>query len=796
VSNPLEQVEGAVRATRFHSATTYSWFGKMSPRIASSARKALTRATARKFLLYNLQNQLYSDFYCVGGAAPTPRRTMAYVTQGMLTPFVRALSEANAGRGYWESGWQAEGMEDDGRVIARRGDLTLRAKSEDYEKPDGVEVEAGAGVRLRFGKEFLALSPGFYMALGDSELAVSDARELARFYWNLTAEGAAPLMRLATTMLNEAGVTFRLKTLNDRGGYVRCDAAVLYVRKQDYEAVRPLVERIYPQVRAYLKYGTPAFTRRLAPGLGLAEDPGGEESFGQHRCRLLAEGMLMAHEQGRKSIIERVQVVEARFAEERIALGEAYLNPGSEDNYPFTVGDDAHRKMGDYSGAHVQLARSRNGHQHENGAGAPGADAYLRTAEQIGIDIAREAVWYQGQCNWIGATLQEAGRESGYTSLVYRALGPELYNGTAGIALFLAELHARTGTSDIRRTALGAIEQALAYAGGLPSSTRLGLHSGWPGVAYAADRAGALLGDDRLSEQALQLVKAHSEEETEGHEFDVLLGSAGAVTALLCLADRLGERCLTGVAARLGDGLLEAADKAVAGYSWGSPEYRFGRNLTGFSHGAAGIGWALLELFAATGEEKYRLGAERAFDYERHWFDPAEGNWPDFREMEARAGRNGPKQFMAAWCHGAPGIALSRLRAYQLLGDERYRAEALVALETTRRTIEATLRSETGNFSLCHGLAGNIEILLEGSRALGLDAPLQLSLAADVARFGMERYAGGGVPWPTGVPGGDTPGLMLGRAGTGLFYLRLYDPDLPSILLPGLESIKAKILTS
>ena len=41
-------------------------------------------------------------------------------------------------------------------------------------------------------------------------------------------------------------------------------------------------------------------------------------------------------------------------------------------------------------------------------------------------------------------------------------------------------------------------------------------------------------------------------------------------------------------------------------------------NLTGFSHGAAGIGYALLELYAITKELKFLMAAENAFSYENH----------------------------------------------------------------------------------------------------------------------------------------------------------------------------------
>lgn len=50
---------------------------------------------------------------------------------------------------------------------------------------------------------------------------------------------------------------------------------------------------------------------------------------------------------------------------------------------------------------------------------------------------------------------------------------------------------------------------------------------------------------------------------------------------------------------------------------------------------------------------------------------------------------------------------------------------------------------------------------------------------------GIEGIARPGLPWPCGLSqAGETPGLMLGLAGTGHFYLRLYDSlQVPSVLI-------------
>jgi hypothetical protein len=83
-----EQVEAAIRATVFHSPTTYSWFGKLSQRLPSTVKRALTPQTARNYLLFILQSQLYSDFYCQGFAVPARQEAIGLLPIGM-TPFVR-----------------------------------------------------------------------------------------------------------------------------------------------------------------------------------------------------------------------------------------------------------------------------------------------------------------------------------------------------------------------------------------------------------------------------------------------------------------------------------------------------------------------------------------------------------------------------------------------------------------------------------------------------------------------------------------------------------------------------------
>ena len=402
---------------------------------------------------------------------------------------------------------------------------------------------------------------------------------------------------------------------------------------------------------------------------------------------------------------------------------------------------------------------------------------WLETAHSIGRRIAKQAIWHEDRCNWIGATLEKG--LNGQAALAYATLGPDLYGGTSGIAVFLAELHAATGDMDIRHAAMGAIRHALTRAAALPSSMNLGLYSGRIGIALAAAAVGRLLAAEDLVERSRGLAPPLQD---SGDEFDLIAGRAGAIVGLITLREILDEPSLMDIAYQLGEALIETAIKDAGRWSWSSRLQPESHNLAGLSHGASGAGYALHELAAVTGESVFYDAAEAAFSYERQLFDVKARNWPDLRDPGSRSRMTASPAFVTAWCHGAPGIALSRLRAYELTGQQAHRDEAIVGVETTRRFVEAVVLGGVGNYSLCHGLAGNAEVLLYARTVLGADWISCGRVALSVAEAGIEAFAKPGNVWPCGTRGGETPNLMLGLAGIGMFYLRLEYPHIPSAL--------------
>ncbi len=331
MSEYLRQLEDAVGATTIHSATSYSWMGFRSPRLPPKLRRALTPTTAHAYLRFALQTRLYHSFYSLGRVAPNdgkkPRRSL-----DGRTPFVGSLSAANRGQGFVEDGWVVRQIDDTTAVVERHG-LELWLPVDECLAPAGTRITVGESVGLPHPKELPAYSPGFYSAFGDLPFPGSSTVQVVRLYWNLTREGAVPFVQIVSERLNDARLSFRFKVLSDPDGYVRCDAAVIYLAADAYRDAAPIIEQIYAHVVPDLRPATPVFTKPLAPGLGLAEDPPGGHSFGMHRCGLVADGLIVAFSEAAPSLEKRVERVVDRFTKADIDIDLPFLNPGATDSY-------------------------------------------------------------------------------------------------------------------------------------------------------------------------------------------------------------------------------------------------------------------------------------------------------------------------------------------------------------------------------------------------------------------------------------------------------------------------------
>lgn len=407
------------------------------------------------------------------------------------------------------------------------------------------------------------------------------------------------------------------------------------------------------------------------------------------------------------------------------------------------------------------------------------------------LDIARDlcdrAVWHGDECTWWTRRFAYPGSYRATDRPTLLPLGNGVHEGVAGVALALTRIAAATKDEVVRETALGATRFAARLARDGPSARRLSYGAGSFGAAWVAHEVAHALDEPRLLAFRDALIDAAWRGRRNAHEPDLNVGVAGALAPLLRIAvedGHDGARRLASWSARY---LLRNARRAEASASW--PQSRRAvdaglPDLTGFSHGAAGVGWALAQYAAATGDETAATTARAAFAYERAQFDETRGEWRDLRGP-----RRGGAEFSGAWCYGAAGQGVARRGAYRTLGDEVFLHEARAAAEATRAINRSSMIQPGENLCLCHGVSGNADALwLAADLVDPLGARQEARGAAD---WILERYGSrAGVPLPLGSHG-FLPSLMTGAAGVGLFLLRvategavetaLHPPTLPRL---------------
>jgi len=653
--------------------------------------------SVRRVFLARLGEAIYTRFYLTGGrrlgwSSPAPRP--------WLTSFSRSLSRANAGVTTLLPGWQVIG--DDGQfVVVERDDLRLWAR------PEEVIDDGNGVVQLRVPVDLEGASPGFYCVRGTTPPRTTGPVD--RFYWNVRPSGAARLIRTATERLNHLGIPFVIKVIADPEAFGRTDAGLLEVAHADREVVLPTVRVLYARLGGDLDPPTPAFTKALAPGLAFAQQPTAGESFGTSRSVLVAEALVAAYERGHHTTDGRLAAVRRTFDAAGLDLDRPHLAPNAD------------------AGADVELA----------GLVAPPATrqrsqpGFLEIAGAIGRRLCDDSIWGQDRCTWLGP--QPNTRPDVQLTIPLAEVGPALYEGTAGIALFLAEVAWRTDDRRTRRVSIGAVRQALARGDDMPRQGRDGLFGGRTGVAVAAAHVGRLLDVPELVDRGLRLI----EEVDDPEGVDVMDGRAGLLLGLVTLADATGEVAYAERAGRLAESLAAAEDSA-------------GLDGVGIAHGSAGVVAALDAVARVTGHPLPRrsAGVLRA-------------------TLPARSVDAG-----ISWCRGLAGLVC-------VLRDEHQRAGVDRLCHQLREHVDA----RHPDLSLCHGLFGAADALVEiAHRRSQMAGPL-LELAREVGEVAWWDARNRG-SWPCGMPG-EPPGLMLGLAGVGLGYLRLHDPSVLSPLAVG-----------
>jgi hypothetical protein len=303
-----------------------------------------------KYLTFLLRNFLYGIYY--NGSLQTTLAINSNATNssphqslenncklGIDWKFYEQLHQHNHGIGYYEPNWQVLRLEPDGSMAVTKGGLTLYVEPDCQVKSHKKSVKVNDFVAIWMPKN--RLHNGNYLAVSnvgqEQQGTLNTGLGVGRIYFNFSTSGAIALMDSLTLQLNTAAIPFSFQVLYNPAAYERYDSGVLYFERHNYPIIRKVLQAVYREHKSHFQPEIPLFTKFLAPGLGLAEEPNqkfaSQESFGMNRCQIVANALLEAWEKGRNAFEDRMKIIEQHFAQHSIDIQHPYLNPNSEDIY-------------------------------------------------------------------------------------------------------------------------------------------------------------------------------------------------------------------------------------------------------------------------------------------------------------------------------------------------------------------------------------------------------------------------------------------------------------------------------
>ncbi|MDN5202875.1 lanthionine synthetase LanC family protein [Fulvivirgaceae bacterium BMA10] len=361
---------------------------------------------------------------------------------------------------------------------------------------------------------------------------------------------------------------------------------------------------------------------------------------------------------------------------------------------------------------------------------------------------------------------------------VLEKLGNSLYDGLAGIGLFLAALEKTCTEYNIRKLCLSTFA-TLIHQYRENGRYGIGGATGTGSIIYALVRSGQLIHHDQFIDHALEISQHLTPDKiTNDHHYDVMDGAAGTLLALLALYEATGKAEILDRAIYCGEHCLENRTKSFRRYQvWKTVE---NKALTGFAHGSSGIAYALMRLFEICRNDVFLKASEEAILFEQDLFNTSIKNWSISEPINVNSKKLIEPTFQNTWCYGAVGIGLSRIGVSHLLTPHQIKNDIQHSINQSYDDLRVL---ESDMHHLCCGTMGRIELLITaGTKLCDCDA-MRTAVSSTLELINIMNKRGY-FNLPEIVPGLHTPSLFQGITGIGYEMLRILNPDkIPSVLL-------------
>jgi len=387
-----------------------------------------------------------------------------------------------------------------------------------------------------------------------------------------------------------------------------------------------------------------------------------------------------------------------------------------------------------------------------------------------------------------------------------------LLNGVSGILVFFTEYYKLTNEPACLEKMLQTAEWLIHHCNNNKISS-VGFYSGRSGVAYALMQLSILTDDQKLLNEAENIIASCNRYITENKRVvpaNLGNGISGTLLVQLMLFDLCKKESILHDIERNLDALITHLRINDSGIHFDELIYSR-KPLISFPEGNSGIGHVLFQLGHYLNNTTAISLAHQLFDYENACYSHVRKNWPDFTNAEffnknrdeyISSYKKRNKKFFdtetdnVSWYTGAPSVGFARITSVEL-GFKEYAGDVNKAAEKTLDFVERSLSNKKDNkFTLLSGLAGAGLYLLDVQTCNNSTSylPAIHAIANDAIRqyeqltyFKSDHYYATEVADIT---------LFTGECGVGYFFIQLLKnrPD-TSIVRPTLNSVEKTTYT-
>ncbi len=389
----------------------------------------------------------------------------------------------------------------------------------------------------------------------------------------------------------------------------------------------------------------------------------------------------------------------------------------------------------------------------------------LAEAIRLGECLSNMAIRSDSGATWL--TLETEPHDPRALTMDYARDG--LYSGSAGMALFLANLSVQAQQLKFADLARQALDFAMARDGWTLKQwpayrDRINAFGSSYSTVYSLAECGRILGDESLLKRAVECSERQNPTPAVDDP-DFINGAAGALSVLLHLHGLTQHASLLERAKHLAD-CIGVSPRLDSG--WQPASHR--RPLLGLGHGQVGIAMALTRWESASGDTRWSQAIDDSLAYEARCFNSTHGDWPNLQSHESEP------QFLIGWCGGAPGHGLARLELLKHRGSR----QQVTLMEVEAAIASAKRHTGPGPENLCCGKPGKLWLLSQAGRQW--NRPELCELASDEAMsFISDRHERGGWHLRPVTERDTLPTLMGGIAGIGLSLLQVLAPGVSQV---------------